>query len=177
MTVFEAFGQLARHPVERLIRHWNWKAAVLSAVFRGAIFFTVNLTAGLPAALRALSLDVPLRLAVAGFAGAIVQTFRRAEPPWAASLTIVAVLAVLTHGLEFVVHTIGGTPRLGASVLASMVFSAVSGLVNLFLMRRGVLLVGVESRSLADDFRQIGRLLAAAGRAAGRAARGGSRAA
>jgi hypothetical protein len=44
-------------------------------------------------------------------------------------------------------------------------------------MRCGVLLVGVESRSLADDFRQIGRLLAAAGRAAGRAARGGSRAA
>jgi hypothetical protein len=168
MTVLQAFADLIRHPRERLVRHWNWKAALLSAILRGAIFFGVNLSAGLPAAFRALGLDVPLRLAVAGFAGAIVQAFRRAEPPWAASLAIVLLLALLTHGLEYVVHAAGGTPRLRESLLASIGFSAVSGLLNLALMRRGILLVGLEGHTLGEDMRRLGRLLANLARTGGR---------
>jgi hypothetical protein len=38
--------RLMRHPVEHLIRRWNWKSALLSSLLRAAIFFCTNLVAG-----------------------------------------------------------------------------------------------------------------------------------
>jgi hypothetical protein len=156
MTVADVFRELVRRPDRHLIRHWNWKAATMSAAVRGTIFFTVNLPAGLAAATQALTLDVPLRLATVGFYAAIVQAFRRAEPAWVASLTTVLLLVVLTHVSELVVHGLGGTERLRASMLASMGFSVLSTLFNLYIMRRDVLIVGEPAaRSLLEDLRRL----------------------
>jgi hypothetical protein len=159
VTVLQACAGLVRHPVDHLVRRWNWKAALMSAMVRGAIFFGVNVPVGLAPALRAVGIDAPLRLLVAGSSGAIMQAFRQAEPRWAATALVVVLLALLTHGLEYVVHAAGGTPRLGASIAVSIMFSGVSAAANLTLMRRGLLLVGTGARPFLDDLRGIGMLL------------------
>lgn len=128
---------------------------MLSTVIRGAIFFSVNLLGGVASALSALATEFLFRPLVAGFDGAVIESFRSARPAWAATLVVVLALPAVNHLIEIAVHWTRGTQRLGASVLASLSFSALSGLFNLFAMRRGVLIVGDGRRSILDDLRRL----------------------
>jgi hypothetical protein len=161
----ESVGQvvvgLVRHPIDRLVLRWNWKSALLSSGTRALLFFFVNLTAGLDAAVAAMMTELTFRGTTAGFYGAITQAFSRATPAWAAMITAMVVLPVLTHSLEFGIHWLRGTERLTASVLASCVFTALSTLFNVFAMSRGALIVGAGRASLADDMRRMPGLLGA----------------
>jgi hypothetical protein len=159
MTVVEVCRDLVRRPVLHLVRRWNWKNAILSACLRGAIFFVANIDNGLDCALRVLIVDAAFRLPLAGTSGAIIQAFDSAEPAWAASLAVVAVLPAASHVIEFAVHWMAQTPGLMGGILASVAFSAVSAMFNLFAMRRGVLVVGVGARPLADDLRRLPSLV------------------
>ena len=51
-TVAAVLADLMRRPGCHLVACWNWKAAVLSALLRGALFFAVNLRAGVCCARR-----------------------------------------------------------------------------------------------------------------------------
>lgn len=158
MTVGEVVRSLVRHPVSNLVYRWNWKSALTSSILRAGIFFSVNLSAGLDAALAAMILEFVFRAITSGFYGAITQSFRQAEPVWAASLTAMVVIPVMTHTMEFMVHWIGGTKKLAASIIASTCFSALSTLFNLFAMRRGVLIVGDGRHSLLGDLIRMPRM-------------------
>jgi hypothetical protein len=71
------------------------------------------------------------------------------------------VLPLVSHSIEFLVHYLHGTPKLGPSLIASVCFTALSTLFNLFAMRRGVLVVGRAESGLAADMQQIpGTILA-----------------
>jgi hypothetical protein len=155
-TIGEVLLELVRHPERNLIRRWNWKSAVLSSLFRAAIFFFTNLVAGWHAAVGALLAELMLRAATSGFYGAITEAFSEARPLWAAMATAMVVLPLANHSLEFLVHWLRGTPKLAASITASVIFTALSTSFNLYAMRHGVLTVGVKSKSLRED---LGRLL------------------
>jgi hypothetical protein len=155
-TIGEVILELVRHPERNLIRRWNWKSAVLSSLFRAAIFFFTNLVAGWHAAVGALLAELMLRAATSGFYGAITEAFSEARPLWAAMATAMVVLPLANHSLEFLVHWLRGTPKLAASITASVIFTALSTSFNLYAMRHGVLTVGVKSKSLRED---LGRLL------------------
>jgi hypothetical protein len=150
-TVGDVLTGLVRHPVENLIRHWNWKSAVMSAIFRGTLFFITNISAGLTAALSAMSIESAFYISTAGFYGAITQAFRKAQPPWA----VMVLQPTLNHSLEFTLHWIGGTEKLARSVTASICFSLLSAVFNLFAMRRGALIVGEGRQSLIADLRRM----------------------
>src|SRR5262249_50291441 len=144
---------------------------------RGAIFFSVNLLAGVVSAVSALATEFLFRPLVAGFDGAVIESFRSTRPEWGATLVVVVALPAINHLIEVAVHWTRGTQRLGASILASVSFSALSGLFNLFAMRRGVLIVGEGQHSILEDLRRlpvvIGAFLMAAPRFALRLAIGG----
>jgi hypothetical protein len=159
MTVGEVLFGLIRHPIQNLVYRWNWKSAVTSSILRAGIFFSVNLSAGLDAALAAMILEFVFRAITSGFYGAITQSFREARPIWAASITAMVVIPVTTHAMEFMVHWFGGTKKLAASILASTCFSALSTLFNLFAMRRGVMIVGDGRHSLIGDLIRMPRML------------------
>ena len=150
---------LLRHPVRNLIRRWNWKSALLSSLFRAAIFFFTNLVAGWHAAVGALLAELALRAATSGFYGAVTEAFSEARPTWAAMAAAMVVLPLVTHSLEFLVHWLRGTPKLGLSIGASVIFTALSTSFNVYAMRHGVLTVGGESKSLREDFGRILPLL------------------
>jgi hypothetical protein len=161
ITVRDAFLGLLREPVQRLLYRWNWKSALLSSLLRASLFFATNLTAGLPAAFAAMRTELVFRAITSGFYGALTENFREAEPPWAAAITVMILLPIANHSLEFVVHWLRGTRNLASSIVASVVLTAFSTLFNLFVMRRGALIVGDGRRSLASDLVQMPRLIGA----------------
>ncbi len=151
--------RFVREPRKYLLARWNWKSAVLSSWFRAALFFFVNLTAGLPAAMAAMSTELIFRGITSGFYGALTEGFRDAEPPWAGAVSVVVLLPVANHTLEFIVHWLRGTRNLVPSITASVVFTALSTLFNLYAMRRGALIVGTGRQSLWEDLLRMPRML------------------
>ncbi len=158
-TVGAALLSLLRHPIKNLLRRWNWKSAVLSALTRGALFFFANLGAGVSAAAGAMGIEAAFYIAVAGFYGAAIERFRRTRPAWLATLTIMVLMPTINHTMEFLLHWASGTKKLAASIVASICFSMLSAVFNLFAMRRGAFIVGAERQSLLEDFRQLPRIV------------------
>lgn len=144
-----------------MVRSWNWKAAVLSSLYRGAIFFGATLGAGLHAALGAMSAEFGYRGITAGFYGAVTQSVARSHPRRAAAATVGILL--VSHTIEFGVHWMRHTPSLGRSIAASVCFTILSTLFNLHAMRRGVLLTGSGSASFLADLCALPRTLASFG--------------
>jgi hypothetical protein len=159
-SVQSVLTDLARNPRELLIYRWNWKSALLSSLFRAAIFFFANLTAGWRAASAAMLAEFAYRACTAGFYGALTQAFRRVQPSWKAMLAAMFLLPLVSHSLEFTLHWLRGTPNLTASIIASVIFTGLSTTFNLHAMRRGIFVTGVGARSLLFDLTQVPPLLA-----------------
>jgi hypothetical protein len=159
MSVSDVFRQLLTNPGQLLVRRWNWKSAAFSSILRAVIFLFANLTAGWRAATGAMLAEFLYRAITSGFYGALTQAFREAEPPWAAVIAVMILLPLVSHSLELMVHILRGTPKIITSLVASVCFTWISTLFNLYAMRRGVLLVESGAGSLKSDLRKVPRLI------------------
>jgi hypothetical protein len=157
-TVGDVLRGFVRHPVSRLVVRWNWKTALLSSIIRSSLFFAMNLSAGLDAARAAMLTELVFRAVTSGYHGALTAAFRHARPHWAATAAVLVLLPLCNHTIEWLVHWTRGTVRLWESIGASMMFTVVSTLYNLFVMRQGALVVGDDGRSLVEDLRRMPRL-------------------
>ncbi|HLK20687.1 MAG TPA: hypothetical protein VKT81_17155 [Bryobacteraceae bacterium] len=128
MTVYRVLRELMRRPREMLLHRWNWKSSLFSSVLRALIFLCANLSAGWRAASGAMLAEFVYRAITAGFYGAITQAFRNAQPFWAASLTALVLLPLVSHSLELAVHLLRGTPKIVTSLISSVCFTAISTL-------------------------------------------------
>jgi hypothetical protein len=128
-------------------------------VLRATIFFCTNLVSGWHAALGAMLAELMLRGTTSGFYGAITEAFSEARPAWAATAAAMVALPAVAHSLEFLVHWLRGTPKLGLSIGTSVIFTAFSTAFNLYAMRRGVLITSGKSRSLLHDLSSIPQLI------------------
>jgi hypothetical protein len=148
--------------LDRLVlRSWNWKAAVLSSLPRAGLFLAVNLGAGVHAALGAMATELGYRGITAVFYGGLTQAVSRSHPRKAAAAT--AAIVIVSHGIEFTIHWLRGTPNLRTSIAASVCFTILSTLFNLHAMRSGVLVTGSGSSSFREDLRALPRTLASFG--------------
>ena len=134
-TVAAVLRDLGRRPRHFLIARWNWKSALMSAVIRGVLFFAATLRSGFDAATAAFAIEFAFRAVTSGFFSSVTQAFRRATPDWAATLVVVAGLPLVAHVLEYLVHWLGGTERLGRAMVASVAFTVVSAAFTLYVMR------------------------------------------
>jgi hypothetical protein len=158
VTIARILGGIVRHPMRFLATRWNWKAAALSALMRGAIFFGATLNLGLATASRALVVDAAFRIPLAGACAAVIQEVRWAEPRWSGVATAVLAVPMAAHAIEIAAHSIAGTPLLWRGVTVSVGLSILSSTVELFVMRHDVLLVGPGAGSVASDVRRLLRL-------------------
>ncbi len=147
------------HPIELFVRRWNWKSAVFSALFRGLIFFTLNLQAGLRAAVGAMLAEFVWRTATSGGWGAATQMLCKVRPMWQAILGSMFVVPLVAHTIEFTIHYTRGTPVLAKSILVSICFTQVSDLFNLYVMYNGAMLVGDGARPFGEDMRRVPALI------------------
>ncbi len=169
IAVADVFRNLGRHPIQ-LITRWNWKSAVLAAIVRSSFYFTVYKASkeSWAVTLTAVGVELAFRFLTTGVAGAVVQSFRRATPEWAATVIISISLPTITHLIEYFTHFV--QEKYYSDIFAasensarqktfaiSVLFSVVSAMFNLYLMRRGVLLVGAgeETQTLRNDFKRI----------------------
>lgn len=174
IEVRDVLRNLIHHPTQVLTR-WNWKTAVIGAIVRGSFYFTVYQASRQTwlATLTAVVVEFAFRFFTTGLAGAVVQSFRKAQPVWQSNLIVSLLLPAFSHAVEFVTHF--AQERYFADVLAasengvarqrafaiSVLFSVVAVLFNLYAMRHGVLLVGAheETRSFGADLKRIPRLI------------------
>lgn len=157
-TISEALLGVWRDPAQ-LVRHWNYKGAIMSGALRAPIFLITYLVAreSIKLALGAALAQFIFRFIFAGVGGALIQAFRRVEPAWKALLTILLIVPVISHLLEFLVQT-GFTyftetgDHTDVAIVRSICISVLSALFSLFIMRRGVMIVGEEeSKSIWSD--------------------------
>jgi hypothetical protein len=132
----------------------------MSGVIRGLLFFGTNVEVSRAAASRASITEAAYAFATAGFYGALTEAFRLCEPPELSNLIVSLGLPAMAHSLEFVVHWIGGTPRLAASIGWSVALSVVTTSFNMFAMRRGAFIVGESRQTLRADLERMPRLVA-----------------
>jgi|WetSurMetagenome_2_1015567.scaffolds.fasta_scaffold195289_2 hypothetical protein len=159
LTVGDVFTTLFRHPGRMLVGRWHWKSAIASSLIRANIFLATNWSAGPEAAAGAMVAEFVYRFLAAGFYGALTQSFRRAEPPWAALLTVSLLLPAVSHSVELLLHWLRGTPNLRVSILASVCFTGATTVFNWYAMRRGVLLVGEGHASFWGDLCRVPGIL------------------
>ena len=95
------------------------------------------------------------RALTAGFYGSVTQSFRRVEPPWQGALSALGLLMVTSHSLEFVIHSLRGTPNLKLSIAASICVTIAATLFDLHAMRMGVLTTDGPSAPFAGDMKQL----------------------
>jgi hypothetical protein len=154
-TASRVLRGLVRQPYARMVRRWNWKSALLSAVIRAAIFFATNLRAGVDAAMGAALAELIFRACTSGFYGVITEAFVSVRPVAVATMTTMVLLPLVAHAVEFLLHALRGTPELERRIAASIAFTSVSTSFTLFAMRHGALITGDGRRSILSD---LGRM-------------------
>ena len=154
--VSEVVKCILRHPLEIIIRRWNWKAATLSGIFRGAIYFFTHISLGWRAAVSAMSVEFLFRTFNSGATSSIGQVFRMAQPKWLTNLIVMLGFPAYAHMVEYVLHTLNGDENVNKSIVVSIIFSALSAIFNLYAMRRGTLLVKDEQQqSFWSDIKKM----------------------
>lgn len=160
-TIGEAWSNLIGNPKE-FIRHWNYKGAILSGVFRAPIFLFTYLAGkeSMRLAVGAALAQFVFRFLFAGISGALIQTFRRVEPAWKALVTILLVVPAISHLFEFIVqytfaYATSTNDHTDDAIIRSICVSLISALFTLFIMRRNVLIVGEGSKSMFNDLMRL----------------------
>lgn len=157
-TISEALSGVWRDPAQ-LVRHWNYKGAIMSGSLRAPIFLITYLVGreSIKLALGAAFAQFVFRFIFAGVGGALIQAFRRVEPAWKALLAILLIVPVISHVFEFLVqtgfaHFTQTGDHTDVAIIRSVCISILSALFSLFIMRRDVMIVGeAESKSIWND--------------------------
>jgi hypothetical protein len=157
---------LAVHLNERQLSHtnvlkvWNWKAAVLSALWRAPIFLAASASSGWRTATGAALAEASFRFVTSGFYGAFTQAIRALQPTWLALILVLVVVPALVQGLELVLHIIRHTPHLMRGIFVSTVITAIASLFNWYAMRKGTLLTGEDGQTFVQDLQRLPMVIA-----------------
>lgn len=161
-NIEEVLVHLARNPAQ-LVRNWNYKGAILSGLLRAPIFFATYLIGreSLKVALGAALVQFIFRFFYAGISGAIIQNFRHVEPAWHALVAIFLIIPFFSHLLEFLfqsafAYATATTQHTDEAIVRSICVTIISALFTLFIMRRGLMIVGEpESKPLKKDVSKL----------------------
>lgn len=173
ISVGDVFRSLAAHPWQIILR-WNWKAALLGALLRASFYIGVYKASreNWRAALAAALVEFAFRFVTSGASGALVQSFRRATPAWLATGIVTISLPTISHSIEYATHyaqeyyfsgvlpaSTNNSRQIAFAI--SVLFSVISAMFNIFIMRHGVLLVGAgaETKSLWSDIKSFPALI------------------
>lgn len=169
ISLGDVFRNLIAHPGQ-IIRRYNWKSAIIGALLRASFYFGVYKASNENwiVTLGAVAVEFILRFTMSGITGALLQSFRKAEPAWLATLVAMVMFPVIGHTLEYVSHylqesafsSVFGVEASHSRQNAfrvSVMFSVLSAIFNLFVMRRGAFLVGAgsETRSFGADLKRV----------------------
>ncbi len=159
MTVGRALARLFQHPFYYFVLHWNWKSALFAAINRGTIFFVATMRRGRAEMSVAVLVEIIFSCATSGIYAAFTQAMRFAQPGWLAACIVALGIPSALYGFDYMAHLYTGMHHVGPAVTFATGLSILSTLFNLFIMRRGAMVVGEDSQPLWRDLIRIPVLL------------------
>jgi hypothetical protein len=142
---------------------WNWKCALMSAGMRSTVYLLAMLRTGQShagsAALSVVLVEMAYVTLTAGIYAGMQQQAMSFRSRLLGNLTVVFAVPGLAQVLDWLAHRAAGATAPGKATLAVCVFTVISALFHLHVMRRGAFLTGHHGRTLRDDFRRMPRLV------------------
>src|SRR5581483_2906929 len=126
----------------------------LSATARSLVCLTAMVHTGLHGGLTVVLVEVAYVTLTAGIYAGMQQRALALRSRLLGNLIVVLVIPGLAQLLDWTAHRITDSSAGARATLAVSIFSALSALFHLHVMRNGVFLTG-QGRSLADDFRRM----------------------
>lgn len=153
--------QRTTHPgvIAQAFSCWNWKCALLSATARSGVYLAAMARSRFRGGLAVVLVEVAYVTLTAGLYAGLQQRALGLRSRLLGNLTIALAVPGLAQFLDLLAHRIAGASAPARATLAVCIFTIVSALFHLYVMRRGVFLTG-HGRSLIDDFSRIPRLIA-----------------
>ena len=158
-TVGKALLQVLSNPFYYFIQQWNWKSAMFGAINRSAIFLVATMKRGRVEMSVAVVVEILFSCATAGIYAAFTQAMRFAEPEWLGAGVVALIIPGVLFGADYFAHVWTGMHNVRPAVGFATGLSVVSTLFNLFIMRRGALVVGEGSQPLWRDLIRIPGLI------------------
>jgi len=140
------------------LTHWNWKAALLTAIVRAAACMVALWHSPLPAREHFSAVEAAYVLATAGVFSAWQQQAVEIKPRFLAWLIVVLAVPLGSLAADSALHLwldSGSMVALGVGALAA---TLVSAMFHWHLLQNGAMRVGDESGSFLHDMRQMPRL-------------------
>lgn len=138
---------------------WNWKCALLSAAARSMVYLAALARFRPHGRLSIILVEIAYVALTAGLYAGLQQRALGLRARWLGNLIVAFGVPALAQLLDWLAHRAAGAAVPARAMLVVSLFAALSALLHLFVMRRGVFLTN-HGRSLFDDFRRIPRLIA-----------------
>jgi hypothetical protein len=138
---------------------WNWKCALMSAAVRSLVYVAAMARSGPHGRLAVVAVEMAYVTLTSGLYAGMQQRALSLRSHFSGNLIIVAGVPGLAQFLDWLTHCAVGPAAPPRAIVAASIFTLVSALFHLHIMRRDVFLTGHTGRTLADDFRRMPRLV------------------
>lgn len=144
----------------RVLTCWNWKCALLSATARSLVYLIAVARTRAHGRVSIVLVEIAYVMLTAGLYAGLQQRALGFHSRTLGNLTIVLGVPGLAQSMDWLAHRAAGPAAPPKAILAVCVFTLISALFHLYVMRRGAFLTGHAGRSLIGDFRRMPRLIA-----------------
>jgi hypothetical protein len=138
---------------------WNWKCALLSATARSLVYLAGMAHSSARGRPAIVLVEVAYVTLTSGFYARLQQEALGLRSRLLGNLAVALVVPGLAQAFDLLTHRAAGATAPPRATLAVCVFTFVSALFHLYVMRHGVFLT-VRDRSLLDDLHRVPRLIA-----------------
>jgi len=131
----------------------------MSATVRSAVYLAAMARSTSHGRLAIVAVEMAYVTLTAGLYAGLQQRALSLRSRGLGNLIVVVGVPGLSQFFDWLAHRAVGPAAPPRALFAASIFTLVSALFHLHVMRRGVFLTGRAGRSLADDFRRIPRLV------------------
>lgn len=152
--------QTTRFPlVTQVLACWNWKCAFMSASVRSLVYLAAMARGGVHGRLAVVAVEIVYVILTAGLWAGLQQRALGLRTRLAGNLVVALLVPALAQFCDWLTHRLTGAVAPSHATFAVCVFTLLSALFHLYVMRRGAFLTG-QGRSLTEDFRRMPHLVA-----------------
>jgi hypothetical protein len=142
------------------LTHWNWKAALITAVFRAGACMAALWHRPLHAREHFGAVEAAYVLLTSGIFSAWQQQALDVKPRRLSWVIVVLVIPLGSLSVDSALHIWLDHGNMRALGIGALIATLISAMFHWHVMQNGALLVGEKGRSLADDMRRMPRIIA-----------------
>jgi hypothetical protein len=142
------------------LTHWNWKAALVTAILRAGASIGALWHSPLHAREHFGAVEAVYVLLTSGIFSAWQQQALDIKPRRLSWVIVVLVIPLGSLAADSGLHLWLDQGNMRALGIGALIATVISAIFHWHLMQNGAMLVGENSRSLLDDLKQMPRLIA-----------------